>query len=55
MTKQPEKSDFPVTQVRRYLEPGAIVLVSSQWANKPNIMTLGWHTIMKFSRHSSAA
>ena len=31
MTKHSEKSDFPVSQVRRYLEPGPIVLVSSRW------------------------
>jgi flavin reductase (DIM6/NTAB) family NADH-FMN oxidoreductase RutF len=47
--KQPRKSDFPVSQVRRYLEPGPIVLVSSALAGKTNIMTLGWHTILEFS------
>ena len=31
MTRHPQKSDFPVSQVRRYLEPVPIVLVSSQW------------------------
>jgi hypothetical protein len=30
MPKLPKKSDFPVSQVRRYLEPGPIVLVSSK-------------------------
>ncbi|VTZ28162.1 NADH-FMN oxidoreductase RutF, flavin reductase (DIM6/NTAB) family [Methylocella tundrae] len=49
MTKHPRKSDFPVSQVRRYLEPGPIVLVSSKWRDKTNIMTLGWHTILEFS------
>ena len=29
MSKQVEKRDFPVSEVRRYLEPGPIVLVSS--------------------------
>jgi len=47
--KHPAKSDFPVSQVRRYLEPGPIVLVSSKLAGKTNIMTLGWHTILEFS------
>jgi flavin reductase (DIM6/NTAB) family NADH-FMN oxidoreductase RutF len=47
--KRPHKSDFPVSEVRRYLEPGPIVLVSSQWQGKTNIMTLGWHTILEFS------
>ena len=49
MTKHPEKRDFPVSQVRRYLEPGPIVLVSSRWAGQSNIMTLGWHTVLEFT------
>ncbi|MFG1463874.1 flavin reductase family protein [Xanthobacter sp. DSM 24535] len=49
MTKHPEKTDFPVSEVRRYLEPGPIVLVSSHWQGKSNIMTLGWHTVLEFS------
>jgi flavin reductase (DIM6/NTAB) family NADH-FMN oxidoreductase RutF len=47
-TGLPAKSDFPVGDVRRYLEPGPIVLVSSKWRGKTNIMTLGWHTILEF-------
>ena len=42
------KIDFPVANVRRYLEPGPIVLVSSAWRDKRNIMTMGWHTVMEF-------
>jgi flavin reductase (DIM6/NTAB) family NADH-FMN oxidoreductase RutF len=49
VAKLPKKSDFPVSQVRRYLEPGPIVLVSSQWKAETNIMTLGWHTVLEFS------
>jgi hypothetical protein len=30
MARLPEKSDFPVHKVRRYLEPRPIVLVSSK-------------------------
>jgi hypothetical protein len=30
MAKAPKKADFPVGKVRRYLEPGPIVLVSSR-------------------------
>jgi flavin reductase (DIM6/NTAB) family NADH-FMN oxidoreductase RutF len=47
--KHPPKFDFPVSQVRRYLEPGPIVLVSSHWQGKHNVMTLGWHTVLEFS------
>ncbi len=43
------KRDFPVHKVRRYLEPGPIVLVSSRWRGKANIMTMGWHTVMEFT------
>jgi flavin reductase (DIM6/NTAB) family NADH-FMN oxidoreductase RutF len=49
MARKPEKRDFPVSQVRRYLEPGPIVLVSSRWRGKANIMTMGWHTVMEFT------
>ncbi|WP_068468902.1 flavin reductase family protein [Candidatus Protochlamydia phocaeensis] len=41
------KKDFPVWNVRRFLEPGPIVLVSSAWEGKANIMTMGWHMIME--------
>jgi len=44
-----EKQDFPVHKARRYLEPGPVVLVSSRWRGKANIMTLGWHTVMEFA------
>lgn len=47
--KLPKKQDFPVSQVRRFLEPGPIVLVSSRWQDTNNIMTLGWHTVLDFS------
>jgi len=49
MTKHPKKADFPVSQVRRYLEPGPVVLVSSTWQGRTDIMTLGWQTVMEFS------
>lgn len=48
MARAPKKSDFPVSHVRRYLEPGPIVLVSSAWEGRANIMTMGWHTCMEF-------
>nr|WP_294523027.1 flavin reductase family protein [uncultured Rhodopila sp.] len=38
-----------MSQVRRYLEPGPIVLVSSRWQGRTNIMTMGWHTVMEFT------
>lgn len=40
------KRDFPVSNIRRFLEPGPIILVSSAWKDEMNIMTMGWHMIM---------
>ena len=47
--KRPKKQDFPLTQIRRYLEPGPIVLVTSRWKWRANIMTMGWHLMLDFS------
>ncbi|MGT2439921.1 flavin reductase family protein [Bradyrhizobium betae] len=43
------KRDFPTSNVRRLLEPGPIVLVSSAHKSETNIMTMGWHMMMEFS------
>ena len=43
-----QKKDFPVSNVRRFLEPGPVVLVSSAWQGETNVMTMGWHMIMEF-------
>jgi flavin reductase (DIM6/NTAB) family NADH-FMN oxidoreductase RutF len=42
-----QKRDFPPAKVRRFLEPGPIVLVSSADRGERNIMTLGWHMVME--------
>jgi len=47
--KSYRKRDFPLTKIRRFLEPGPIVLVSSAWKGKANIMTMGWHMMLGFS------
>ena len=41
------KKNFPVSEIRRFLEPGPIVLVSSKWKGQNNIMTMGWHMVME--------
>ena len=46
--KSYRKRDFPVSKVRRFLEPGPIILVSSALNDEKNIMTMGWHMIMEF-------
>src|SRR4051812_3751999 len=43
------KKTFPVTKIRRYLEPGPVVLVSSAYKGERDIMTMGWHMMMGFS------
>lgn len=40
------KKNFPVSDIRRFLEPGPVVLLSSRWRNRNNIMTLGWHMVL---------
>jgi flavin reductase (DIM6/NTAB) family NADH-FMN oxidoreductase RutF len=42
----PRKKNLPIERTRRFLEPGPIVLVSSQYRGERNIMTLGWHMMM---------
>ena len=42
------KRDYPVAEIRRYLEPGPVVLVSSAWRGRTNIMTMGWHMVAEF-------
>jgi len=49
MAKHPRKKAFPVSKIRRYLEPGPIVMVSSAYDGARNIMTMGWHTVMEFT------
>ena len=44
-----KKIDFPVGQIRRFLEPGPVVLVTSAHKGERNIMTMGWHLVLEFS------
>jgi flavin reductase (DIM6/NTAB) family NADH-FMN oxidoreductase RutF len=49
MARSYSKQDVPLHKIRRYLEPGPIVLVSYARKGERNIMTMGWHTVMEFS------
>jgi flavin reductase (DIM6/NTAB) family NADH-FMN oxidoreductase RutF len=42
------KKNFLLTKIRRFLEPGPIVLISSEHKGERNIMTLGWHMMLGF-------
>ena len=44
-----QKADYPLAGIRRYLELGPVVLVSSEWKGERNIMTMGWHMMLGFS------
>ena len=43
------KKDYPLIDIRRHLETGPIVLVTSNWNGKSNITTMGWHMMLQFS------
>jgi flavin reductase (DIM6/NTAB) family NADH-FMN oxidoreductase RutF len=43
-----KKRSFPLTRIRRFIEPGPIVLISSAHQGERNIMTLGWHMMLGF-------
>jgi len=43
------KEDFPLQEIRRFLEPGPVVLVSSRWRGETDIMTMGWHMMVEFT------
>lgn len=45
----PDKKDYPLVDIRRHLETGPIVLVTSHAEGRSNIMTMGWHMMMQFS------
>lgn len=42
------KKIFPLSRVYRLLEPGPVVLVTTAYKGKANIMTQSWHTMMEF-------
>lgn len=46
--KKYSKKKLPLDKTRSLLEPGPIVLVSSQWKNERTIMTMGWHAMMGY-------
>ncbi|WP_179672083.1 flavin reductase family protein [Duganella sp. 1224] len=47
--KKYRKQHYDVANIRRLLEPGPVVLVSSAWEGKTNIMTMGWHMMIGFT------
>ena len=43
-----KKYDFPVDKVRRFIEPGPVILISSAWKGETDVMTCGWHMMMGY-------
>lgn len=48
MKKLNKKKEIPLSQVYRLLEPGPVVLVTANYKDKSNIMTMSWHTMIDF-------
>lgn len=42
------KQVYPLSEVYRLLEPGPVVLVTTSVCNRPNIMTMSWHSMLEF-------
>lgn len=47
--RKPAKRDYPLEHIRRLLEPGPVLLVSSRWRGDTDIMTMGWHMMLEFT------
>jgi len=43
-----KKTNLPLTKIRRFLEPGPVVMVSSAHRGERDIMTMGWHMMLGF-------
>lgn len=42
------KKTFPLSHVYRLLEPGPVVLLSTAYKGKDNVMSMSWHTMIDF-------
>jgi flavin reductase (DIM6/NTAB) family NADH-FMN oxidoreductase RutF len=42
------KKALPLSKVYGLLEPGPVVLVTTSGKERPNIMTMSWHTMLEF-------
>lgn len=43
------KKSFPLSKVYTLLEPGPVVMVTTAYRGRPNIMTMSWHTMIDFN------
>jgi len=42
------RKSFPLSRVYGLLEPGPVVLLTTAGSERPNIMTMSWHSMMEF-------
>lgn len=49
MSPNKRLTPMPVSEVRRFLEPGPVLLVSSAHGGERDVMVMGWHTVMEFT------
>jgi len=42
------KKSLPLSRVYRLLEPGPVVLLTTEHRGRANVMTLSWHTMLEF-------
>jgi flavin reductase (DIM6/NTAB) family NADH-FMN oxidoreductase RutF len=42
------KKSFPLSKVYRLIEPGPVVMVTTAWKGRANIMTMSWHMMIDF-------
>lgn len=43
-----EKKSLPLSKVYQLMEPGPVVMITTAWRGKANIMTLSWHMMVEF-------
>jgi flavin reductase (DIM6/NTAB) family NADH-FMN oxidoreductase RutF len=43
-----KKRSFPLSRVYGLLEPGPVVLLTTQHKGRSNVMTISWHTMLEF-------
>ena len=41
--------EFPLSKAFQFIEPGPVVLVTTAYKKKANIMTMSWHMVMDFT------
>jgi flavin reductase (DIM6/NTAB) family NADH-FMN oxidoreductase RutF len=46
--KKYSKKQYPIENARHFLEPSPTVLVTSEYKEEKNIMTMGWYTVLEF-------